>query len=567
MYDISRKDLDDALARFLDGEPEPHDDRILAAAMKSDKAFADEVRSLLMVDDLLRQNESPDDCAFVESVRIGVVSDRDGGDFFTRFVHFRRGGERTGTGRRRLIAVAVVVLLPLAGAVMGRQWWTIAASRPGTTVISGGHTPDGQPKEMPTAAMLTRVVNAQWEPADGPRDEGSALSPGHIRLQSGLVQIEFISGASVIIEGPCDFELQSPRKAICHRGKLRAHVPPHARGFTIAAPGVNAVDLGTEFAMSVDEHGRGRLHVVEGEVELQGVGDHAAAADVTTLKAGSGADFGLEGVVREIAADPTDFVDRSRLLRLENDHHLRRHQLWLAHSRALRADPATVLYFSFEVNNTWERTLRNVAGTCDSSLDGSVVGCLWCPGRWLGKTALEFKRTSDRVRINVPGRFDQLSMATWVRIEGLNNCYSSLMLTDDFHPEAAHWQLTASGQIILGVRSANKRQPNVDYASPAILGPSSLGQWVHIATVFDNQHRRIFHYLNGNRVSEERLHYPVTLQIGSATIGNWSQTVMPSPHLCPIRSLNGRIDEFAILRRVLTSAEIKEMYELGKPSS
>src|ERR1700678_4764472 len=54
MNDISQNDLDDALARFLDGEPEPHDDRMLAAAMRSDKAIADEVRSLLIVDDLLR---------------------------------------------------------------------------------------------------------------------------------------------------------------------------------------------------------------------------------------------------------------------------------------------------------------------------------------------------------------------------------------------------------------------------------------------------------------------------------------------------------------------------------
>ena len=34
-----------------------------------------------------------------------------------------------------------------------------------------------------------------------------------------------------------------------------------------------------------------------------------------------------------------------------------------------------------------------------------------------------------------------------------------------------------------------------------------------------------------------------------------------------IRSLNGRIDEFAILSRVLSPEEIRVMYEVGKPSS
>ncbi len=274
----------------------------------------------------------------------------------------------------------------------------------------------------------------------------------------------------------------------------------------------------------------------------------------------------MNGVFREIAADVTNFVDYSRLLHLEDAHHQRRHERWLAHSRALRADPATVLYYSFEDNNTWERTLRNVAGRGDRSLDGSVVGCLWCRGRWQGKTALEFKRISDRVRINVPGWFDQLSMATWVRIEGLDNRLSSLVLTDDWDPAEVHWQLGSTGEIVFGVHSADDGQRNVDYVSPPVLGPRDLGQWVHIATVYDKGRNRITHYLNGSSVFEERLDYPIAVQIGAATIGNWSQT-RSSDHIPRIRSLNARIDEFVILRRVLTSGEIKEMYEVGKPSS
>ena len=69
-----------------------------------------------------------------------------------------------------------------------------------------------------------------------------------------------------------------------------------------------------------------------------------------------------------------------------------------------------------------------------------------------------------------------------------------------------------------------------------------------------------------DRVLEERLQYPITLQIGSASIGNWTQTRTPYI-LPPIRSLNGRIDEFVILRRVLSHDEVKRMYELGKPNS
>ncbi len=579
MNDRERIAIEQALARFLDGEPEPSDGEVLATALKDDPAFEREVVLMLMVDDLLRQHAVPHERAFVESLEMRLASEADDRAFLRRL---RRRLDDEGAAvrpirpwRRPVFWLAALAIALFWAVLLGSHWWGANPRRapksapvPHAAEVDLVTTP-GTTGLKEAVAVLTRVVDAHWNEADVSYDEGSALAPGRLRLASGLVQIEFISGASVIIEGPSDFELLSPYKAICRRGKLRAHVPPHARGFTIAAPGVNAIDLGTEFAMSVDEQGRGQVHVVEGEVELQAVGGPAAAA-AQSLKAGRGADFGRDGVFREIAADPTDFVDYSRLVRLEDAHHRRRQELWLAHSRALRADPATVVYYSFEVGNTWERTLRNVAARGDSSLDGSIVGCLWCPGRWPGKTALEFKRTSDRVRINVPGRFDQLSMAAWVRIEGLNHWYSSLMLTDDFDPGEAHWQLTASGQIVLGVAAADEGQRNVDYDSRPLLGPSYLGQWVHIATVYDKPRNRVSHYLNGTCVFERRLQYPITLRIGAATIGNWNwnPTAMPAmPDSSTIRSLNGRIDEFVILCRVLTGAEIKEMYEEGKPSS
>ncbi len=52
-----------------------------------------------------------------------------------------------------------------------------------------------------------------------------------LRLKSGFVEIEFWgSGAAVVLERPADFEIVSPIEAFCSRGKLRATVPPHARG-------------------------------------------------------------------------------------------------------------------------------------------------------------------------------------------------------------------------------------------------------------------------------------------------------------------------------------------------
>jgi hypothetical protein len=580
MPDAGWNEIDQALARFLDDEPEPSDGELLAAAMTSDAGFEREVIGMLIVDDLLRQNSLSDDRAFVESLNLRLDGEGERNGFLSKFTQFfdeRVSDGRCGTPFRvrfRVISVAAILLCTLSAAILG-YYWRGASPRPvessALVVPKTQIEPDLEfgpslGSETTAVAILTRMVNLQWAVGEVSLNEGSALGRGPLRLASGLIQIEFLSGATVIIEGPCDLELLSPYKAVCHRGKLRAHVPPHAHGFTIAAPGVDAVDLGTEFAMSIDEQGRGQVHVVEGELELRGAGAHPVLSGVKHLTSGRGANFGLPGVFQEGVADAANFVDRSQLLRLEQAHQRSRHDRWLAHSRVLRNDPATIVYYSFEDDSTWERTLRSVGRHGDGSLNGAIVGCLWCPGRWPGKTALEFKRTSDRVRIDIPGEFNQLSLATWVRIEGLNKESSSLMMTDDWDPADAHWRLSGDGKIIFAVHAVTSNQSTVVCYSLPVLGPSYLGQWVHIASVYDPEHKVLAHYLNGNLVAQIQPQHAIAARIGSATIGNFTPT--REPYLSsPSRSLNGRIDEFLIMRRALSGDEIKRMYELGKPNS
>ncbi len=556
-----RKEIDEALGRFLDGEPEPTDSEILAGAIASDPEFARELRRLLELDDLLRQDAEPDDRAFMESVRMRIVGRPDAGDFLRRF--HRLPVAPTAPSRawgHRMAAAASMVAAVLAIAWATQDRW---APRPTPPAIE--HVRSKVESPEPSAAVLTRLVDARWEPPSVPIDEGAALAPGHLRLRSGLVQLEFLSGAAVILEGPCDFELLSPDRAVCHRGKVRAHVPPAASGFTIATPDVEAIDLGTEFVVNVDERGEGKVQVVEGVVRVHGSRPGSPLREARTLEAGQGIAYGPGSRLRDLMGQPTGFVDRSRLLRMESEHRRRRYQAWLDHSRALRNDPGLVLYFPFEEPHTWERTVRNLAGVGSVDVhDGAVVGCLGCPGRWPDKSALEFKRTEDRVRINVPGAFDQLALVAWVRVEGLNRWLSALMLTDDWDLGEAHWQITSAGELILGVALPNSRDGD-GLRSPPILGPKDLGRWVHLVSTYDRRTNRIVHYCDGRRVAEGPLRVPMALRIGPATLGNWQAS--PGDIEKPYRSLNGRIDEFAVFRRRLTDDEVNRMYELGKPSS
>ena len=96
--------------------------------------------------------------------------------------------------------------------------------------------------------------------------------------------------------------------------------------------------------------------------------------------------------------------------------------------------------------------------------------------------------------------------------------------------------------------------------------PSMSGQWLHLASVFDPQARKVSHHVNGERISEEAIQtkYQIdTLRIGNAEIGNWGQPFREEPTFA-IRNLNGRMDEIAIFRSALSDEEISRLYEASR---
>jgi hypothetical protein len=116
-------------------------------------------------------------------------------------------------------------------------------------------------------ATLTRLSDAQWAPGAAPLHPGDQLSVGgRVALAAGMAKVTFECGAEVVLEGPCDFVIQSQMLGYLNSGKITADVPRRAFGFAILSPGVDFVDLGTSFGVDVGDDGRTELHVFEGEV-------------------------------------------------------------------------------------------------------------------------------------------------------------------------------------------------------------------------------------------------------------------------------------------------------------
>ena len=367
-------------------------------------------------------------------------------------------------------------------------------------------------------AVLSRTASARWSDR-APLDVGSPVGAGKLDLASGLAQLEFLSGASVVVEGPAQLDLLSNKLIVCQRGKLRVYVPAQAKGFMVDTPRHRTVDLGTEFAIEVDADERTEIHVLKGIVEVFALNGEKPASAPRRLVA----DDALRSLPGEslesIAANARQFVGAEELLALAKQDSADRYRQWRQQSDVLRSDPRILAYFGFENHRPWQRLLEPSGPFADRLPVGAIVGCRWAEGRWPEKQALEFKSTEDRVRIDVPGEFDSITLACWVRIDGFDRWLSSLLLPDGHNLGEVHWQFTETGQLLLGVKA--DRDQSQEYLSETVLRPVDLGRWIHLACVYDKAAGEVRHYVDGRRVETQAIKLHTPLRFGPSELGNW----------------------------------------------
>jgi hypothetical protein len=409
-------------------------------------------------------------------------------------------------------------------------------------------------------AMLNGAVDAQWSPRDEAPRLGAPLDPGWLRLKSGLAQVVFYSGARVMIEGPAEFQLISPNAASCRAGRLTAEVPPQAKGFRIATPQMNVTDLGTVFGLDVHE-GATELHVFKGSVEFL----PASGTAKQSLQEGSAALAEGSRPPRLVAADAAGFASLFDLQNRSVAAESSRYDQWRAASQRLHQDPSLRVHFDFEHTAPSDWRLHNAAtGEGAAVPDGTIVGCQWVEGRWPAKPALEFRGVSDRVRLSVPGEFESVTLAAWVRVHGLDRQFNSLFMCDGFDAGTLHWLIRKDGVLGLTVIGAGPGNYQI-VASPSVLGLDEFGMWLHVAVVLDGSAKRVSHYLNGRRVSDKALKIPTPFRIGTAELGNWNARGFPDNDPFMIRNFSGAMDEFCLFSRALPDAEIRALYSSDKP--
>jgi hypothetical protein len=362
--------MEGLLRAAMDGPPEavqwPRLEKLLNENPDAVAAYVE----LMTVHALLRWQAGPTRAAYLSASRSSVIG---------FLANLPRGG-RAAVGRRlTAIAVAVVLLaalVPLTVWLRSAPWRQIVANARSTSESRAAaegvapRSPVPAPSLAPVA-RLARTADCRW--AIGFEPPQSLLEPGgggmaagqQLRLEAGLAEIVFATGARVILQGPAELKLESALGAVLSRGKITVTAEEAgAKGFTVHSPGMQAIDLGTEFGLEVAPNGLEQVHVFRGEVNVSASpASRRAATDAPgptvakLLKAHQGMEVNLNTNGARMVANNGD-----RFARSLNDAHKNRH---------------VIAYWRFEdhavgvlVPDT-KKGQAPVRGSLDSSLNGN----------------------------------------------------------------------------------------------------------------------------------------------------------------------------------------------------
>lgn len=420
---------------------------------------------------------------------------------------------------------------------------------------------EGQTQSEPVG-RITGLVGCKYLGCETPTNPASVAVGREFVLTSGLMEITYLTGAKVILQGPVTYRVDSFNSGVLSVGKLTGVVDAKtAVGFLVRTPTATITDLGTEFGVDVDKSGATRAHVFRGSVRLDPVGAESGDQGRRVLRGNESAEVVKVGdhgmaVIRRIALNSEEFVRPSQFLQLAENGKYDPFQQWQAYSNGLRNDPSLLAYYDFQLAAGQPSVLRNVASNADRSRDGTVLQANWTDGRFAGKHAILFQDQNDYARLKLPQTVDDLSLAAWVSVrpatEGPLTLGGLLMSESLDHSGQMHWKIDSNGCIHFVQFGIKHNTDSRTWMSRSVRTQLQKQPWNHLAVTVDRSARARF-YVNGELVDDiaagDREQIPFC--IGAARIGVWK--------------FNGRIDEMAVFGRVLTPEEIAAMYRRGNP--
>jgi hypothetical protein len=133
----------------------------------------------------------------------------------------------------------------------------------------------------------------------------------------------------------------------------------------------------------------------------------------------------------------------------------------------------------------------------------------------------------------------------WIKPTAFREPVEALLHTDGWDTAGLHFILRDDGRIQLAVNGAD---PGGAYSTGQAI--KALGQWVHVAAVYDCDNKRIALYINGKRDAEAALQEAVPADLGAFRVGAWDRES---------RSFEGALDDVRIYASALEDADIERI--------
>jgi hypothetical protein len=153
-----------------------------------------------------------------------------------------------------------------------------------------------QPAEKAAVVRVDRTQAAQW---DAPIAPGRKLQMNQpVTLMKGFAEITFSRGARVILQAPCRFTPTGANALQLHRGRLVAHVPHSAAGFTVSTPRAVLTDCGTEFGVGISDKDVLTSRVFQGEVDVKPAAASASGIHPVRIFAHEGVRVDESGIIK-----------------------------------------------------------------------------------------------------------------------------------------------------------------------------------------------------------------------------------------------------------------------------
>ncbi|MCA9140661.1 MAG: FecR domain-containing protein [Planctomycetales bacterium] len=478
-------------------------------------------------------------------------------------------------------AVAVLLTCTAIAYALGRQTSNDRSIADRETVHQRSGSSEVNQLETMVAghASLRRALDVHWADESTTYQAGDLIPEGRLSVDQGIIELDFFCGATVVAEGPAELEVHSDWELTCLSGRLRANVPPAARGFVINAAESKIVDLGTEFSLLVSKDSA-QVEVIDGEVEI-----HQSSLNPERLTTGQ--QKWLNGIHQE-STTIAEVASSAELEKRRADQLRAKLSKWLDATKQLSADPRLIAYYPIGSERTdkiqSDRRISNTAVTGKAG-DGFLVGSVSQSQGRFGElsSGLEFDRPGSRVRVRLDGTFDAFTFVAWVKIDSLQHAYNALFMADGYENGEPHWQIDHEGKMMLSVmvddtaeimhyssfedamvRGAGRHRI---YRTPVIWDLSKSGRWMHLVAVFDPDGGTVRQYVDGIKVDESTIEpewMVKQLHIGAAEIGNWGQPSRKTPGFA-VRNLDGTIDELAVYNAALDDHKVLELYQAGRP--